>query len=158
MRAIPSIATAILAAAAALSGPTAASAEQIWLTMDQVTPYRLAAGAGEVVVGNPAIADVTVLDRERIMLFGKAPGLTNIFIFDENGEPMQDLVIRVRTIGTEMLTVQRGVDRVTYNCTSVCDQTVTVGDGVQTFGVVSQQVQQKLQQASRAGGGDTGGE
>ncbi len=148
---------ALFAAFVALSaGP--ASAEQIWLTMDQVTPYRLGAGAGEVVVGNPAIADVTVLDRERIMLFGKAPGLTNIFIFDENGEPMQDLVIRVRTTGTEMLTVQRGADRITYNCTSICDQTATVGDGIQTFGSVSQQVQQKLQQATRAGGGNSGGE
>jgi len=58
-----------------------AQAGQLWLTMDQVRPYELKLPAGQIVVGNPSIADIQVQDKTRLLLFGKSPGLTNIFIF-----------------------------------------------------------------------------
>jgi Flp pilus assembly secretin CpaC len=125
-----------------------ASAEQLWLTMDQVRPFKLESPAQSIVVGNPAIADVTVQDSTNVLLFGKAPGLTNIFIFDENGEAVKNLVIRVRTPSSDMLTVHRGAARTTYNCTTNCEATVTVGDAAETFSGVSSQVQTKFGQAS----------
>lgn len=127
---------------------TAASAEQVWVTMDQVRPYTFKEEVGQIVVGNPGIADVSVRDKTRVLLFGKAPGLTNIFLFDADGNELENLIVRVRANNTEMLTLQRGGERFTYNCTTTCDQTITVGDSNEAFSVVSNQVQKKYDQAS----------
>ncbi|MFQ5562696.1 MAG: pilus assembly protein N-terminal domain-containing protein [Parvularculaceae bacterium] len=127
-----------------------AFAEQIWLTMDQVRPYKLDVPASSIVVGNPGIADVTVRDENNLFLFGKAPGLTNIYIFDEEGEPVRNLMIRVRTASSGMLVFHRGAQRTTYNCTSQCEPTITVGDSPEQFSGVSAQVEAKASQAANA--------
>ena len=124
------------------------AAEQLWLTMDQVRPYKLDNPAQSIVVGNPSIADVTVQDNTNVLLFGKAPGLTNIYVFDDKGEAVKNLTIRVRTPSSDMLTVHRGVARTTYNCTTNCEATVTVGDSDATFNGVSAQVETKFGQAA----------
>ena len=128
----------------------AAAAEQVWLTMDQVRPFKLEVPATNIVVGNPAIADVTVQDNQNLLLFGKAPGLTNMYIFTEEGQPAENLIIRVRSPNSDMLTVQRGAARTTYNCTTNCEPTITVGDTPETFTNVATQVQNKFSQAAGA--------
>ena len=145
----------ILIAAAVLAFTTAgASAEQIWLTMDQVRPYKLESPAQKIIVGNPAIADIRVEDDSNVLLFGKGPGLTNIYFFDENGEAAKNLTVRVRTPSADMLTVHRGAARTTYNCTTNCEATVTVGDDPTVFNGVATQIQSKFNQAASAAGGN----
>ncbi len=129
---------------------TAASAEQVWVTMDQVKPYSFKQDVAQIVVGNPGIADVTVRDKGHVLLFGKSPGLTNIFLFDADGAEIDNLIVRVRATNSDMLTLQRGPQRFTYNCMNTCEQTITVGDSPEAFGAVSSQVQQKFQQAAGA--------
>lgn len=131
---------------------TTASADQVWVTMDQVKPYTFKQEVAQIVVGNPGIADVTVRDKTRVLLFGKAPGLTNLFLFDADGNEMENLIVRVRATNSDLLTLQRGGQRFTYNCTSTCEQTMTVGDSQEAFGALQTQVQQKFQQAARSGG------
>lgn len=131
---------------------TNASAEQIWLTMDQVRSYKLESPAQKIIVGNPAIADIRVEDETHLLLFGKGPGLTNIYFFDQNGEAMKNLIVRVRTPSADMLTVHRGSARTTYNCTTNCEATVTVGDDPAVFGGVAGQIQAKYGQAAAAAG------
>lgn len=142
----------VIAAAAlfSLAAAGAARADQIWLTMDQVRPYILEKPAGEIVVGNPAIADVTVQDKRRLLLFGKAPGQTNLYIFDDNGETIDNLIVRVESNSANMLIMHKGASRTTFSCASQCEPTITVGDGGAAFDSVSQQVQQKLSQAREA--------
>lgn len=141
----------LIAALLASVAATAANAEEIWLTMDQVRPFVIEKAAGQIVVGNPGIADVTVQDKTRVLLFGKAPGVTNMFIFDDNGETIGNLIIRVKSTSNEMLTMHRGPLRTTYNCATQCEETVTVGDNSTTFSGVASQVQQKFQQAATGG-------
>lgn len=130
---------------------TAASAEQVWVTMDQVKPYTFKQEVAQIVIGNPGIADVSVRDKTRVLLFGKAPGLTNMFLFDADGNEMENLLVRVRATNSDMLTLQRGGQRYTFNCTSTCEQTMTVGDSPEAFGATTSQVQQKFQQAAGSG-------
>lgn len=127
---------------------TGAQAGQVWLTMDQVRPYKLERPAQNIVVGNPSIADVSVQDNTSLLLFGKAPGLTNIYIFDESGEAIENLIVRVRTQPDGMLTFYRGSARTTYHCTNNCEATVTVGDDPESFEGVSSQVTRKFSQAT----------
>lgn len=145
---------AVLFLFAAVMMTSAAKAEQVWLTMDQVRPFKLENPAQSIVVGNPAIADVTVQDNQNLLLFGKAPGLTNIYIFDEKGDEAGNLIIRVRSPNTDMLTLQRGIARTTYNCTTNCEATITVGDDQSVFSGVAAQVQNKAQQAAAAAGSE----
>ncbi len=142
------ILAALFVSAAAVAN---ASAGEIWLTMDQVRPFAMEKAAGQIVVGNPSIADVTVQDKNHVLLFGKAPGVTNMFIFDDNGETVDNLIVRVRSASNEMLTMHRGPLRTTYSCATQCEETVTVGDNQTTFGNVSTQSQQKYQQAAGNG-------
>lgn len=140
------------AALFSLASAGAAQAGQILLTMDQVRPYLLEKAAGEIIVGNPAIADVTVQDKNRLLLFGKAPGLTNLYIFDDKGNTIDNLIVRVKATSSDMLVMQKGASRVTYSCASQCERTLTVGDDTASFSSVSQQVLQKRQQATDAAG------
>jgi Flp pilus assembly secretin CpaC len=138
----------VLVTAACTLLVTNAQAEQVWLVMDQVRPYVIERAAGQIVIGNPAIADITVQDKNRILLFGKAPGLTNLYFFDEAGEPIENLVVRVAASNAGMLTFYRGMQRTTYTCAKECDATITVGDSSASFGEVSEQVQAKQRQAA----------
>ncbi len=127
-----------------------AKAEQVWLTMDQVRAYKLDTPALNIAVGNPAVADVTVQDSQNLLLFGKSPGLTNIYAFDEAGEVIENIVIRVRSQNSDMLTLHKGVFRITYNCTSSCEPAITVGDAPDLFDNISAQVKKKVVQAENA--------
>lgn len=132
-----------------------ASADQLWLTMDQVRSYEISRPAGQIIIGNPAIADVKVQNNSRVLLFGKAPGMTNMFILDAEGNEIDNLIVRVRSNNVSMLTFQRGSQRLSLNCSSNCETTVTVGDSNAVFGETSQQVEQKFSQARGAATGAT---
>ncbi|MEO1014727.1 MAG: pilus assembly protein N-terminal domain-containing protein [Pseudomonadota bacterium] len=139
-------AAAIGALASALSAASAVASE-VWLTMDYVKPYELPRDAGQIVVGNPGIADVEVQDSRHLLLYGKSPGATNMYIFDAQGDRVDNLIVRVRAVGEHVVVLQEGAaERTTLNCMTVCEPTVTVGDG-QAFGLVANQLNQKFQQA-----------
>jgi hypothetical protein len=146
----------VLSLATAAFLTTAARAEQVWLTMDNVTPYTFKQEVSQIVIGNPGIADVTVRDKTRVLMFGKSPGLTNMYLFDADGNEIDNLIVRVRAANSDLLTFQRGSQRYTYNCMTNCDQTITVGDSQDAFGSIAGQVAQKYQQA--AGTGSTSSE
>lgn len=136
--------------AAAVAAP--ASADQIWLTMDQVRGYALKSPASQIVVGNPAIADIKVQDTSRLLLFGKAPGMTNLLVLDADGNEIENLVVRVRSNNVSMLTLQKGVQRLSLNCMTTCDPTVTIGDTNTVFTETSSQIDLKGAQARDAAG------
>lgn len=149
--------TLLVALAAAAASLSQAHAEEIWLTIDQVRPYEIEKPAGQIVIGNPAIADVSVQDKTRVLLYAKAPGLTNMYIFDDDGQVIDNLMVRVRTSTTDMLTMHRGVARTTYNCAGRCEAAPTVGDDRTLFSDITTQVQQKTSQMT-SGGPTNGGQ
>ncbi len=148
----------VFAAAAIGAMVSGAQAGQVWLTMDYVRPYKLERPAQNVIIGNPAIADVSVQDASNLLLYGKAPGMTNIYVMDSEGDVIENMIVRVRTNTADMLTVYKGSARATYNCTTNCERTVTVGDDQTTFSEVSTQVAQKFGQAKAAANESEGGE
>ena len=138
------------AVVALLIAPASAFAGEIWLTMDQVRTYGLKDPVSSIVIGNPAIADVTVQSNEQILLYGKAPGLTNIFFFNADGERLESLNIRVKSPTGNMLTLHRGVERATYSCTQLCEPTPIVGDSEGAFGLATAQAAAKAGSAVAA--------
>lgn len=119
--------TAITASVPALAGPT--PSQSVNVVIDDAHLYNPKAEVGSIVVGNPSIADVTVRTNKEIVLFGKMPGATNVYLFDREGKPMTNLVVNVQNSRRNRLTLQAGDNRVTYYCANLCEQTHTIGDG-----------------------------
>ena len=54
--------------------------------MDEVRMVTFVKPVATVYVGNPMIADITVIDSRHVFVLGKAFGATNIIALDSNGK------------------------------------------------------------------------
>ncbi|MGA2041738.1 MAG: pilus assembly protein N-terminal domain-containing protein [Roseiarcus sp.] len=129
-----------LVAAAPGTGANAAAADDILqVTVDQAKVTQLPDGTVTLVIGNPIVADVTMLKGSGTMvLTGKGFGETNMIALDKDGNVIDEKTIRVVPTGAVLL-VQRGMERESYACSPKCMPTVQLGDGKQ-FGDVSSQI------------------
>jgi len=61
------------------------------LAVNKTVPVDLPNGARDVVLGNPAVADVLMQGTHRAFLMGHAVGDTNVFFLDETGSVVKRL-------------------------------------------------------------------
>jgi hypothetical protein len=82
-----------------------------------------------VSIGNPTIADITVIDRTHVLVMGKTFGSTNIIALDPAGrEALNDQIVVTARPGATV-TVQRGIARTTLMCTvNHCEADPAPGD------------------------------
>ncbi|MGV6821162.1 MAG: pilus assembly protein N-terminal domain-containing protein [Parvularcula sp.] len=136
-----------------------AHAGEVEIVLDQAKLYSLQKPVGSVVVANPSVADVSVHSTKELVLFGKMPGLTNLFVFGTDGKPMGSVALRVSNPRANMVTVFAGSNRITMSCSSVCEHTYTIGDGINGIRVqgtdVASQASMRFGMASNAAGGST---
>ena len=140
------------AACPLLSGTVAARAEgaPIVAVVDQARLVRIPAGAETLIIGNPTIADVTLLKQNNIMILTpRAFGETNFIALDAQGNPVAQSVIRVVN-GADAVVVQRGMSRESYSCAPRCQPTERLGDDDSYLGKVSAQVQAHTSRLSGA--------
>lgn len=123
------------------TAPSAIAAEPapILITVDQAMVMRLPGEARAIVIGNPSIADATIMDPQTLVITGRSFGTTNIIVLDINGAIIAQELLTVQSSLTQ-LTVYRRSIRETYSCTPICQPTVNVGDGA-IFDATNAQVQ-----------------
>jgi len=127
-------------APAALAAPASAPPGTLSVTIDQAKVAQLPAGTHTLVVGNPAIADVTMLKGGVAMVVtGKGYGMTNLIALDVQGNIIDEKNIEVEP-ARSVLVVQRGSERESYWCNPLCMPTVQVGDDEKAFTGASGQV------------------
>ncbi|MCG8593546.1 MAG: pilus assembly protein N-terminal domain-containing protein, partial [Kiloniellales bacterium] len=82
-------------AAALWSEPTAAQSERMELEIDEGQIIRLPRPAQNIFIGNPKVADVTVMSPRIIYVFGKKTGGTTFYAIDGNERIMikRDIVV-----------------------------------------------------------------
>ena len=86
-----------IAAALLLGSALGAHAADLSVPMDEVRVIKFKTPVATVYVGNPAIADVTVIDPTHVFLLGKSYGKTNLIALDINRNPIvNDQVTGVR--------------------------------------------------------------
>jgi Flp pilus assembly secretin CpaC len=112
--------------AAALAG---SSPDAIAVNVDQARLVKLPARVATIVVGNPAIADVTLQSGGIVVVTGKGYGATNFVAMDRAGEILEDRLIEVQGPTDQLVTVYRGVERESWSCKPICQRRVTLGDG-----------------------------
>ena len=75
-----------------LLGVAKAQEKTIYVDLDYARILRLPEGAQTLVIGNPLIADVTMLKNNRLMVVtGKSFGATNFIILDNSGSQVGNL-------------------------------------------------------------------
>lgn len=129
--------------AACILATTAFAKDPITITIDRAKVMRLPAPADTVIIGNPGIADATIHDRMTLILTGKIVGMTNLVILDAKGNPIADEVLSVNKVQDGLVTVQRGSERYSYNCTPNCNTMLEVGDNSAAFSQAAGQISQR---------------
>lgn len=115
----PSSLAALLLVAASVAAPIAAQAA-VTVPLDQTRRLSFAGTAANVVVGNPQIADVNIIDARNLMVVGKRFGVTNLVVLDAAGRTLFDSQIVVSAGEGAMVSVSRGVQTLDYACTPNC--------------------------------------
>ena len=125
-------AAAVLAATTSLPAAAATVGNQtIVVKLDLAKVVRLPSQAQTLILGNPIIADVTLLRGGTTMVVtGKGYGQTNLIVLDKSGNLITESTIRVEQATDSLLIVQRGMERESYSCLPRCQPSVELGDSV----------------------------
>jgi hypothetical protein len=127
-------------ATSALAAAGVASDDVLRITLDQAQVAKLPANTATVIIGNPAVADVTTLKNGAGMVVtGKGYGQTNLIALDAQGNLLDEKQIHVEPT-KKVLVVQRGSSRESYSCDPTCMPAAVLGDDPNVFSTVSGQV------------------
>lgn len=151
--------TLSLLSLAAFAGKAHATDPIYQIDLNKTQILRLPAAAGSVVIGNPAIADVTVHTPKTIMVVGRGFGETNLIILDRNGDTMVDADIQVTSITpSNGVRLFNGKSRQTYSCAPYCQPSPVLGDSADHISANSAPTTAPITQSSIFGSGssDTG--
>ena len=131
-RRISSLAATLLLSLAAW--PSVAS-ESVTVAIDQSAPLSLPAGAQKVMIGNPAIADINVLDARTAVLLGRSFGATNVLVLDARGRTLMERQVVVSSPDANRVSVYHSdpmglygqkVDN--FTCSPRCERTPMPGE------------------------------
>ncbi len=132
--------------------PARAETDVIAVTLDQAKIDRLPEGTTTLIVGNPMIADVTMLKNNNTMIItGKGFGETNLIAIDAAGSLIEERQVEVLPAKT-LLVLQNGSSRMSYSCNPACMPTVQLGDDDKTFKDAGEQMSTRNGYAAVASG------
>ena len=115
----------LLAAAAA-----GAQSARMNVEIDQAQRVQLRGAAGSVIVGNPQIADVTVVDANTLYITGKGYGVTEVVAVDAIGRTVfQSQVVVTGATGAGSVRIWRGAQATEMACASSCSPTMRAPTG-----------------------------
>ena len=126
-RSLPRTVAVLLAASGLAVGVTGAAMAQsrpLNIEVDRSTRVQLRAPAGSVIVANPKIADVTVVDANTLFITGKGYGVTDIVAVDALGRPLFQSQVVVSAGSTGSVRVWRGAQATEMACGTSCSPSV----------------------------------
>jgi len=121
----------LMASALLMSAPSAAAAgsrDLVTVTVDRARIARIPEKTQTLVIGQPGIADVTMLKNSGMgVITGKSFGETNLIALDGEGNMLGEWIIRVGAEKADLL-LQNGLNRESYICAPDCLPTVELAD------------------------------
>lgn len=105
--------------ASAFAAPALAQ-DPLRVDIDQTARIQLRAPAGSVIVGNPQIADVTVVDANTLFVTGKGYGVTQIVAVDSIGRTVFQSQVVVSAGDSGQVRVWRGGEVTEMACGTTC--------------------------------------
>ena len=140
-----------LVAAVVIAARPATAADTIAVSVDQAHIMKLPARTATIVVGNPLIADISLLAGGIMVVTGKGYGATNLVALDRGGNVLLDRSLQVRGPGDEVVVVYRSMERETLSCAPECQPRITLGDSPNFFTPAITQIGTRNGQAQSAG-------
>jgi|HubBroStandDraft_5_1064220.scaffolds.fasta_scaffold515853_1 hypothetical protein len=126
--------TAIALSLSVAAAQAANSEDVLRITVDKAQIAKIPANTKTIIIGNPAIADVTYLPNGSgsMVVTGKGYGRTNLIALDAQGNLLDEKQIRVDPT-QNVLVVQRGTSRESYSCDPLCMPSAVLGDETKVF-------------------------
>jgi hypothetical protein len=114
--------------------------DYVGLGLDEVHTLTFRTPVATVYVGNPSIADVTMIDARHAFVQGKGYGRTNIMALNRDNVMVFNTHVTVTGgNGGGTVTLNRGAQRVTLNCGGGrCETTPMPGDGKDSNDAIAQ--------------------
>jgi Flp pilus assembly secretin CpaC len=110
----------ILGASFACLAMASAHANDLAVVKDQSKVVKLATQASTIVVGNPAIADVSMQDGSTAFITGKGFGTTNVIAMDREGRQIASFRVTVTSETARSVTLMKGNSQITLSCAPRC--------------------------------------
>ena len=107
--------------------PAAALAADLELPLDQSALITLPVPAHDVIIGNPAIADVLVSDRRHLIVTAKGRGVTNLVVTDAKGKAILQEEVVVGASGANRVSLISGAEVQSFACAPRCELVGTTG-------------------------------
>jgi hypothetical protein len=124
----PLLAGACLAGLLGFAGIALADTKGIVVNLDRAKIVKVPQGVQTMIIGNPLVADVTMLKGNSSMIVtGRSFGSTNLITLDSSGNTIDETMIRV-VANDQSLVVLRGTSQESYSCNPRCAPTVALGD------------------------------
>lgn len=101
-----------------IAGPVAA--QSVNVPLDHAMRVNVPGYASSVVVGNPNVADVTVIDSHTLFITGRGYGATNVIALDRSGQTLFAGNVVVTGHSSDV-SVYRGGGRQDYACAPGCN-------------------------------------
>lgn len=119
----------------ALAGNPMHTGQAYSVEINKTEIVRLPVSASAVVIGNPAIADVSVHAADTLFVVGRGYGETNLIVLDANGNTVMDTDIQVlqKPSAHSVRVFNRGL-RQSYNCAPHCQPSPIIGDDPEFLG------------------------
>jgi Flp pilus assembly secretin CpaC len=127
MRQILSFALAA-ASAAALAVP-AFAADALSVPIDQAVRVDVGGFVNSVVIANPGVVDVRVVDSHTFYLMGNGYGATNVVALDRDGRSVYSSEVVVSSPNAGRVSIYRGSARTDMACASSCQVSMRSGGG-----------------------------
>ena len=94
-----------------------AVAKPIMVYIDEAKIVELSRPIAQVIIGNPAIADVNIQSKTVLVFTGKSAGHTNIILLDDDNQEILNKKVHVTTSHEKgLVMVYRGSTRNSYHC------------------------------------------
>jgi len=123
---ILSAACAVALAGDAVAGPKSVPVQ---VPMDNVTLVSFKEPVATVYIGNPSIAELTLIDSRHVFVMGKRFGATNLIALGADKTMIENDPVTVSSRHAEAVTVFRGQDTFNYVCTGFhCETRPVPGD------------------------------
>jgi hypothetical protein len=136
---------------------TPALAGSVSVPMDEVRLITFKRPVATVFMGNPAIADVNMIDSRHAFVLGKTFGETNMIALGPDGHQVSDDHITIYSRRAGQLTLNKGPQQFSYTCTRAhCETQPVPGDEKNYFDntntAVTQHEDMGVKAANAAGG------
>lgn len=138
------LAGAVVIGSSIYGAPNSRAGRDFIVKYDQSQILKLPRPVVDIIIGNSAIADVTVQAPDLLVITGKTFGITNMIFLDADKRVITEQRVMVVRDEARVVNLQRGDKRSSYNCTPQCNPMVVVGDDPIYFESIAKTSERKI--------------